>query len=138
MNGANLPEGLDVIEPEPVKVPFGAGFVALSPLTVGRLPAFARALRPMAGALERLDLEALDARGVLDLLADHGEHLLDAVSIATGIERSEIDRCDHVAIVGLIAGVIKVNADFFGRSLRPLLAQARGLGAGDGQTPSRH
>ncbi|HWH75549.1 MAG TPA: hypothetical protein VNV16_14925 [Methylibium sp.] len=138
MSGANLPEGLDVIEPEPVRVPVGDGVVELRPLTVGKLPAFARALRPMAGAFERFDLEALDARGVLDLLVDHGEQILEAVSIATGIARARVDACDHVQLVGLIAGVIKVNADFFGRSLRPLLAQARAVEAGDGRTPSRH
>lgn len=136
--GAELPDELDVIEPAAVETAFGGRAVALRPLTVGQLPAFARALRPMMGVLQRLDLDALDAAAVIDLLADHGEHLLQALSVATGISRAELDRADPASVIGLVAPVIKVNADFFGRSLRQVRPQALAEVPGHGPTPSRH
>lgn len=134
MSGHDLPDGLDVIEPAPTVVKFNGREVRLFPLTVGKLPAFARAIRPFADKIQAI--ESFGPADVLDLIAEHGENLLEAVSIASGIKRDEIDDADPATLLSLIAPIIKVNADFFARRLVPAILSARAAIPGAGQTPS--
>jgi hypothetical protein len=134
VSGHDLGDEYAALDPAPTLVRWNGRDVRLVPLTVGKLPAFARAIRPFADRIEKI--ESFGAAEVLDLIADHGENLLEAVSIATGIKRGEIDDADPAALLSLIAPVIKVNADFFGRSLVPAMLSARAAMPGGGQTRS--
>lgn len=119
-------EGLDILEPAPTEVPWRGRTLRVTPLTVGQLPAFARAIRPASGAAEAfLDgRQSLTMAGALDLIAEHGEALILAVSIASGVAREELESSTPDQLIGLAAAVIRVNADFFGRRLTPALRAA--------------
>jgi hypothetical protein len=122
------------IAPEPAVVLFKGRDVTILPLSVGKLPAFARAVRPFADRLNSFD--KLDADAILGLIADHGEKVLEAVSIASGVTRKEIDEADPVELIALASKAIKVNADFFGRRLAQMAPAMAGL-FGVGRTPSQ-
>lgn len=127
---------LSVIDPEPTVVEFRGKKVSIRPLRVGQLPQFARAVAPMAGALTA----AMDNFGpgqFLDLLAAHGDRLIEAVAIGSGVSRTEIEASDPAELLALAMPIVKVNADFFGRRLIPALAAMRQPEpSGDGLTPS--
>lgn len=133
-------DGLEVIEPQAVQVAFNGRGLALLPLKVRQIPSFARAARPVSGAIESLLNGKSGGIGVeqaLTLLADYGEAIIEAVSIASGVARDELEESTPDQLIALAAAVIRVNADFFGRRLIPALTAAA-TGAtpdGAGQTP---
>lgn len=124
------------IDPEPTVVEFRGKKVSIRPLRVGQLPQFARVIEPMAGSMAA----AMDNFGpgqFLDLLAFHGDRLIDAVAIGSGVSRSEIEAADPAELLALALPVVKVNADFFARRLLPALAAMRQPATpGTGSTPS--
>lgn len=103
---------LDNLIIEPRVVPFNGRDVAIAPLKVGKIPAIARALKG-ANITGEID--------VLALLADHGDGLLEAVSIATGIDKIELEAADLDEFAALFRAVIEVNNDFFTRKILPIL-----------------
>lgn len=110
----------EVIEPPSTEVEFNGRKVTIGPLKVGKLPAFARAVKPIAGAFESWN--SITPGVILDLIAEHGENVIEAVSIASGVPQDELAEADTVALVSLITPIIKANADFF--RLRLLLGAA--------------
>jgi len=135
-------DGLDVLAPAPRPVQFKGQAYQVGPLKLGQLPAFARAIRPLTGALGDMFTgdRPLDVGGVVDLMADHGEELLQAVAIATGIPRAELDKGDAADLLHLVPVVLSVNRDFLLGRLPPAMRAAVSLLAlvgGDGQTPVR-
>lgn len=132
-------DDLDVLEPTEVKVVAGGRTFTVRPLTVGQLPAFARALRPVLPALQRAlgGNGAVDPAAIADLIADHGDALIDAVAIAAGAKRKDVEALDPLAFIELATPVIRVNADFFSRRLRPAVAAAaQAMTHGAGSTSS--
>jgi hypothetical protein len=123
------------IAPEPVVARFKGRDVSILPLTVGKLPAFARVVKPFAGKLGTFN--DLNGEAILTLIAEHGEDVLQAISIASGVSRKEIDEADPVELIALASKAIKANADFFGRRLVQLAPAMAGL-FGAGLTPSPH
>lgn len=112
--------------PERVVV-MGAREITLRPLTIGQLPAFSRALKAAVPALEAMlsgdgDIGASD---VVGLLADHGDAVLEALAVATKLDRSEIDNLDPATAMSLVGEVMAINRDFFARRLAPALTKAR-------------
>jgi hypothetical protein len=110
----------------------------LEPVKVGKFPAFARALRPILGILT--------SAGPVDFAAvigDHGDSVIEAVSIATGIPRAELDTANLDEFMVLVADVIEVNRDFFTRRLAGQVtalasqATAATTSLGRGSTPSK-
>ena len=148
-----MADDFDVIESAPVAVAVGGGF-EVQPITIERLPAFARALRPalpMVAEIAALseDVDAMTAAdSLLELVSEHGEALAEAVAIAVapnkaGIAamRARVAALNPADFVLLALPVVKVNADFFARRLLPALLQARqgakaAVTPGDGPTPS--
>lgn len=129
----------EVIDPPSTEIEFNGRKVTIGPLKVGKLPAFARAIKPVAGAFE--SWKSITPGHILDLIAEHGESVIEAVSIASGVPQEELSEADTVALVSLITPIVKANADFF--RLRLLLGAAMKQAAepagtqtpsGDGQT----
>lgn len=136
----------DAIDKPEQTVEVGGRTFTVRPLTIGQLPAFTRALKPvmpalgplLGGAEGRNPVELLPA--LTELIAEHGDALIEAVALALRVPRKDVEELDPMAFLALILPVIKVNADFFARRLQPVLIQALGAGAGasgGGQTPSK-
>lgn len=94
--------------------------VQVHPLTVAQWPAVARALRPILPALGG-DMEQVDWWA---LLADHGEHLIEAVTAAVDFPAEVIGAMPPDEFITLAMEVAQVNADFFTQRVAPALATA--------------
>lgn len=115
-------DDVDMIEAAPRTVKFRGADVAVRPLKVGAIPAVTRALRglDMAGDID-----------VLDLVAEHGDKVAEAVAAATGIPVAEINDADLDEFAELVAVVVEVNTDFFVRRVAPRIQGiTERLGAG--------
>lgn len=129
------------------------GEFKVRPITIERLPAFTRALRPILPSLGSLiDIEEQEpeimAEAIMEVTSEHGDRLIDAVAAAVadsateiGQARAKVGKLDAAAFVALMLAVLKVNADFFARRLLPEIARARQAAqaatSGAGLTPSR-
>lgn len=122
-------------------VQFDGRAVEVRPLTVHQIISISKPLQQLLPAVEQIQ-QAIDGdvTVLLALLASHGEPLLDALSEATGIERSALQQTrDLAGLIRLIAEVVKLNLDFFGQQVGQIKAGLQGAPAasdGDGQTPS--
>ena len=124
-----------IFQPKVVEVEVGGATVSVKPLTVGQFPLFARAIRPLAPALQGGGYDWLD------LIADHGEALIESVALATGITREDLAGLPPDEFVGLAAAVLEVNMDFFVRRLTPAVSAAAEkmmLASGAGAMLSKH
>lgn len=106
-----------VLPPVPVFVEIAGERIDLSPLKVGEVPAFARAVQPIAASLSA-------SPDWLALLADHGEAVIAAVAIAARRPVDWVAGLDLDEAVQLAESVFEVNADFFIRRLLPRVTQA--------------
>lgn len=93
--------------------------ITIAPIKIRHLPAFVRAVEPIAKALAQGD--------VLAALAQHTEALIEAVCIGAGLERAWLEEREADVLVALAAEVIEVNADFFVQRILPQIEQA-GMG----------
>ena len=131
---------------QPATATFRGEAIAVLPLKLGQWPAFLRCLKPMlpqlSGAFTALEAGNDTAVGMLvvDLIAEHGDSLYDAVAIATDKPVDWIrDTDDMGGLIEVVTTMLMVNADFFARQVVPHLAglpaQLRSL-TGIGQTLS--
>ena len=105
------------LPPVPASVEIAGEHIELTPLKVGEVPAFARAVQPIAASLSA-------SPDWLAILAEHGEAVISALAIATRrpvdwVAGLELDDAVHLA-----EAVFGVNADFFIRRLLPSVTQA--------------
>ena len=105
------------LPPVPVSVEIAGERIDLSPLKVGEVPAFARAVQPIAASL-------LASPDWLALLAEHGEAVIAAVAIAARRPVDWVAGLDLDEAVHLAEAVFGVNTDFFIRRLLPSVTQA--------------
>jgi len=130
---------LFVIAPESMKVRFHGRDVEISPLKVGQMPAFTRAIKPIAGSLtQAVSGGGIDAALIIEIMAQ-GEHLVEAISIATGVPTTELNETTPDELVALASSALKVNGDFFKGRLTPAILAAvkahQPAMSGDGPTP---
>jgi hypothetical protein len=107
---------LDILAPAETTLTVGGENLVISPLRVGQLPAFLRAIGPVAQQLGRGEIDWLA------MLADHGDNVLQAIAVAVRRPRDWVDALATDEALLLAAKVIEVNADFFTRSVLPHLA----------------
>lgn len=121
-----MSDDLDVIAPAATSATFNGREIQIKPLKVGQLPAFARAIKPLGGAIEAIatGTAALDVAMLLGMIGDHGESVIEAVAVATGLSRDEINDATPDQLVELVVVVLKVNADFFKGRLTPAILAA--------------
>lgn len=105
------------LPPVPVSVEISGEHIDLTPLKVGEVPAFARAVQPIAASLSA-------SPDWLALLAEHGEAVIAAIAIATRRPVDWVAGLDLDEAVRLAEAVFEVNADFFIRRLLPSVMQA--------------
>jgi hypothetical protein len=103
--------------PAPTSVSVGGETIDITPIKVGELPAFARAVQPVAAQLSA-------SPNWLALLADHGEAVIDAVAIAARRPREWVQALALDEAVLLAEAIFEVNADFFLQRVQPRLTQA--------------
>ena len=116
------------LPPVPVTLVIGGERRDLTPLKVGDVPAFARAVQPVAASLSA-------SPDWLALLAEHGEAVIDAVAIASRRPPEWVTNLALDDAVRLAEAVFEVNADFFIQRVLPSLTEAatrinQTLGAG--------
>lgn len=116
----------DVIDPTATLASFKGAQIQIRPLTVGQLPGFARAIKPISGAIEAIATgqAAPDLFTILAMVAEHGEAIVDAVSIATGVDKAELMAATPDELIELAITAVKVNADFFKGRLTPAILAA--------------
>ena len=126
-------DDLDKLVPQPATLTVARETLAIQPLQVGRLPAFLRAISP---TLQQLKAPQIDW---LTLFIEHGDDLLQAVSIAVDKPRAWVDALAADEAILLVAKVVEVNADFFTRTVLPrldgLIGQVAKAPAPSGSTP---
>ena len=105
------------LPPVPVSVEIAGEHLDLTPLKVGEVPAFARAVQPIAASLSA-------SPDWLTILAEHGEAVIAAIAIATRRPVDWVAGLDLDEAVCLAELVFGVNADFFIRRLLPSVTQA--------------
>ena len=106
---------LDTLVPQATEVVIGGETVRLSPLKVGQLPGFLRAISPVMQQISSADIDWLL------LFGERGDDLLSAIAIAVGKPRAWVDDLAADEAILLAAKVIEVNADFFTRTVMPRL-----------------
>lgn len=113
MGGDELQE-LAALVPPRVTVTVGGESLEIGPVTIGQLPAFMRAVQPvMPAILAQYEID------IVELLAQHGERLIEAAAVGCGRPAEWVGALDPVAFVELAGAVIEVNLDFFGQRLMP-------------------
>jgi len=131
-------DALEVLAPAFVEVPLtGRPSITVRPITVGQLPRFVRALKPIVGAVTAsagnllpppdgsgsVDAAGLAAEvNLLELYVEHGEALNQAIAIACGQPLEQIEALSLDDALKLALVVWEVNRDFFGQKVMPLLA----------------
>ena len=105
------------LPPVPLSIEIAGERIDLTPLKVGEVPAFARAVQPIAVGLSA-------SPDWLALLAEHGEAVIAAIAIATRRPVVWVAGLDLDEAVRLAEAVFGVNADFFIRRLLPSVTQA--------------
>jgi hypothetical protein len=105
------------LPPVPVTLVIGGERLDLTPLKVGDVPAFARAVQPVAASLSA-------SPDWLALLAEHGEAVIDAVAIASRRPPEWVTNLALDEAVRLTEAVFEVNADFFIQRVLPSLTEA--------------
>lgn len=120
-------EDLSVLEVASKEVTYRRETLRVTPLKVGQIPRFLRAVRPMFGALAGSALSPGQAGGgveldIMALVADHGEGLIEAVAVATGRPTDWVAEGEAHEFAQLVKAVLEVNADFFAKKVAPLLS----------------
>jgi hypothetical protein len=105
------------LPPVPMSIVIDGETLDLTPIRLGELPMFARAVQPVASHLSA-------SPDWLALVAGHGEAVIDAVAIAARRPREWVAGLDLDEAVRLASAVFEVNADFFMRRLAPVIAEA--------------
>ena len=106
---------LDTLVPQATEVTIGGETVRITPLKVGQLPGFLRAISPVMQQISSADIDWLS------LFGERGDDLLSAIAIAVGKPRAWVDELAADEAILLAAKVIEVNADFFTRTVMPRL-----------------
>ena len=106
-----------VLPPVPVEIRVAAQTIALTPLVLGELPAFAKAIQPFTADL------AIEPDW-LRLLGSHGDSMIEAMAITSRQSREWIAGLALDEAIFLAQALFEVNADFFIQRVVPKLGEA--------------
>ncbi len=90
--------------------------IAITPVTVGDLPAFLAAIEPIAAEVASGD--------ILGALMRHADAVIAATAIGARVERAWLEQQTPDVLVDLAARVLEANADFFVQRVMPALTAA--------------
>ena len=132
--------------PEVQQLTFNGSAIEVHPLNVLQAIQISRSLKQVLPALDKLAPllvedggDGTDVALLVELLADFGEPLTEAVAIATGLQLKDVQGSrDMAGLIDVIAAIVRVNTDFFVQQVAPYLAGLRNAAAasGAGLTPS--
>lgn len=108
----NTPTQFDALPPVPTSILIGGETLEITPLKVGELPAFARAVRPIASKLS-------PSPDWLRLLSEDGESVILALAIACRRPPDWVSALALDEAILLAEAVFGANADFFIRRVVP-------------------
>lgn len=108
---------LAVLPPIPVEIRVAQQTLSLTPLVLGELPAFAKAIQLFTADL------AIEPDW-LRLLGSHGEAMIEAMAIASRQPREWIAGLALDEAIFLAQALFEVNADFFIQRVVPKLGEA--------------
>lgn len=108
----NTPTQFDALPPVPTTILVGGETLEVTPLKVGELPAFARAVRPIASKLS-------PNPDWLRLLSEDGESVILALAIACRRPPDWVSALALDEAILLAEAVFGANADFFIRRVVP-------------------
>jgi len=91
--------------------------IDITPIQIGELPSFSRAVQPLATHLSA-------SPDWLALIAQHGDALIDALAIAIRRPREWVTTLELDDAIKLASTVFEVNADFFIQRLLPSVTEA--------------
>lgn len=110
-------ENFAALPPVPATITIAGETLDITPLKVGELPAFARAVRPIAEKITATP-------DWLSLLSDHGEHVIEALAIASRRDVAWVAGLNIDDAIRLAEVVFEVNADFFVKKIVPEIERA--------------
>lgn len=117
-------QGLEVIQPAQGEVTLADGrAITVRPVTMGQLPKFIAATKPLLGVIGALPKDATEL-AMFAALAEHGEAVNQALAIVTPLTLAEVEELGPDDGLALVLAVFRVNRDLFQRRLWPMLAQA--------------
>lgn len=111
-------DDLNILVPPAVTVTVGGESLSITPLRIGELPAFTRALAPVVSQLKGSGIDWLVLFGL------HGEAMLTALGVASRKPREWIEQLAADEAILLAATIIEVNSDFFARRVLPKVEAA--------------
>jgi len=117
----DLGDPLAALPPVPTSIVIGGERIELTPIKVGEVPAFTRAVQP---AVATLSSSLSASPDWLALLAEHGEAVIEAVAIASRRPPEWVAGLALDEAVRLAEAVFEVNADFFIRRVLPSMTEA--------------
>ncbi len=110
---------LAALPPVPHTLEIAGETLELTPLKVGELPAFVRAIHPFA---QHIGAEV----DWLALFGERGEDVVVALAVAARRPREWVAQLSLDAAIQLAEAVFEVNADFFIRQVTPALLRLAG------------
>lgn len=114
-----MADDLDILDPPGRNVTVAGQSITVKPLTIGQLPRFVRAIQAAVP-----QLAGDQDPDWLVLIAEHGEALIGAAAVATGIEEKDIQSLAPDEFVLLCGAIFEVNVDFFVHRLAPAMERA--------------
>lgn len=138
--------GLEVLEVPSNQVTVNGKTFTITPVRVANIRAFAHQVRIITDAGSADGSALMDRVLNGDLIAlteladsDVFDEVVKAVAIAGNIPAEELAQSDWTELAQAVEAVIRINKDFFLRTLMPMLARASAAASranGTGQTPS--
>lgn len=111
-------DDLNTLVPPATTITVGGESLSITPLRIGELPAFTRAIAPAIAEFRR------DGVDWLALFGLHGEAMLSALAVATRKPREWIEQLAADEAILLATTIIEVNSDFFARRVLPKVEAA--------------
>lgn len=109
--------GLDALAPREKAITVAGRQLALRPIRMGKLSAFAEAAMPVAPLIL--------AGRIAEAATEHYANISAALIIATGADQAWLDELFPDDYLRLVQAVVEVNSDFFLRRLAPLILVAQ-------------
>lgn len=122
---------LELLYPSGKEVMVGGETLTVREFTFGQWPKATKMLHPVISALVsqglfsvsdgELQLSADWVTGIVAVMSDGGESILDLCAYVTGKPRDFFDKVSLNEGVDLIRAIFEVNADFFKKRILPML-----------------
>lgn len=146
-------DDLEVLAAAGTSTNYRGAQVSLEPVSIGRLPALVRVVRPMLASAQAIAaapsaagadaVASADAMGIeitfdllFGLIEEHADGLFEAVALLTGRDVEWIRGGDVAEFIELALAAVEVNRDFFTKRIAPLLGGRVKASLGVGLTPS--